>query len=110
MPAFVYRAYGMAMLSEVELPGLPTSDCEPEFAIRIGHVAPLKAGTEPYCSIRGSETIYSNRFARFRLRCGREITVDPLPEAPEAAVRVVLMGKVMSLALRQRGWLPLHAS
>jgi hypothetical protein len=36
--------------------------------------------------------------------------VDPLPGVDPDIVRVVLMGRIMAFLLRQRGWLPLHAS
>jgi energy-coupling factor transporter ATP-binding protein EcfA2 len=48
--------------------------------------------------------------AAFLINEGREIIVDPLPHADPAAVRMVLLGRVMAFLLRQRGWLPLHAS
>src|SRR6202012_2899502 len=48
--------------------------------------------------------------AAFLIRDGREITVDVLPESDPTMVRVVLLGRVIAVVLRQRGWLPLHAS
>jgi hypothetical protein len=41
---------------------------------------------------------------------GRQVTIDASPGADDAALRQVLLGVVMSIVLRQRGCLVLHAS
>ncbi|MGE3189953.1 MAG: hypothetical protein AB7N90_09750, partial [Vicinamibacterales bacterium] len=48
--------------------------------------------------------------ARFAVRAGDEILVDPAPGAPWAVVRAYLLSAVLPASLHQRGWLTLHAS
>lgn len=48
--------------------------------------------------------------ARYRVRHGREITVDPTPGASERSVRLFLLGSGLGLLSHQRGLLPLHAN
>jgi hypothetical protein len=48
--------------------------------------------------------------AQFHIRGGREIIVSLKPGVTSDLVRVLLSGRIMAYLLRQRGWLPLHAS
>jgi hypothetical protein len=102
-----YRAFGLRIASELELPELPAAsprEGEAEVVIRMG-TAPL---VRRWATLNEELTVGPG--AAFLIRNGREITVDPRPDANPAAVRVVLLGRVMAFLLRQRGWLPLHAS
>jgi hypothetical protein len=48
--------------------------------------------------------------ARFIVRDGREVIVQPSPGCPPAQIRRYLTGTVMSIVLWQRGYLVLHSS
>ncbi|NEX18412.1 MAG: hypothetical protein C1943_17865 [Halochromatium sp.] len=48
--------------------------------------------------------------ARYRVQDGREILVDPLPDADPGDVRLWLLGTALGALLHQRGLLPLHVS
>lgn len=48
--------------------------------------------------------------ARYLVRGGREIVVDPLPDGSERNVRLFLLGSVLGILCHQRGLLPLHAN
>ena len=48
--------------------------------------------------------------AAYLMRDGREIVVDPAPDAAERNVRLYLLGSAMGVLLHQRGLLPLHAN
>jgi hypothetical protein len=102
---FRYSWFLLSIHSEIELPGLPPGGPEPDVIIRLGSVP----RTGPYASV--DEEIAINDLAgRFHMRQGCEIVVDPAPGADPALLRVVLAGRMMAFLLRQRGWLPLHAS
>lgn len=105
---FRYRAFGLIIDSELELPELPPAsvrDDKAGVAIRRG---PLRR--VPRHATLAEEVGINIPGAAFLVRNGREITVDVLPDADPALVRVVLLGRVMAFLFRQRGWLPLHAS
>jgi len=100
-----YSGFGLAIDSELELRELPPGEGEPDVVIRMGAV--------PHNSHRPTldeEFAFNTLAGAFHIRNGREIIVDPLPNAAPGALNVVLLGRVMAFLLRQRGWLPLHAS
>jgi hypothetical protein len=48
--------------------------------------------------------------ARYRIRGGKEISIDPYPNASARNVRLFLLGSVFGVLCHQRGLLPLHAN
>lgn len=101
---FRYSAFGLSVHSEIELPDLAKGNSVSDVVIRLGPVSSTPRATL-------DEEIAVNTLAgAFHIRNGREIIVDPLPGADPALLRVLLTGRMMAFLLRQRGWLPLHAS
>ncbi len=99
-----YRAFGLAIASEIELPELPVNDeGEPDLCIR---KAPLSIeGTLE----RGHRVVGTyEAFGNIWIDRGREIVIDPHPSIDPAKVRVVVLGPLLSIALRQRGYIVLH--
>jgi hypothetical protein len=47
---------------------------------------------------------------RYLVRDGREIIVDPAPDAPDRDVRLFLLGSTLGILCHQRGLLPIHAN
>jgi hypothetical protein len=112
MNPYCYRGFGLLIHSELKLPELATAspgdrekDGQADLVIRRGTVlqVPRKITLDEELAINGLG-------AAFLIRHGREITVDARRDADPALVRVLLLGRVMAFLLRQRGWLPLHAS
>jgi hypothetical protein len=102
---FRYSAFALTIDSELELPGLPVSCGQPEVTIRLGKVARTKAK-----ATIEEEVAITCTVGGFHIRGGREMIVDPLPGADPDLLRSVLLGRMISFLMRQRGWLPLHAS
>jgi hypothetical protein len=102
---FRYSWFLLSIHSEIELPGLPPGGAEPDVVIRLGSVPEIR----PYTSV-DEEIAINDPAGRFHIKQGREIVVDPAPGADLALLRVLLAGRMMAFLLRQRGWLPLHAS
>lgn len=48
--------------------------------------------------------------ARYHIRAGREICIDPAPGVDEGAVRLFLLGSAFGALLHQRGVTPIHGS
>jgi hypothetical protein len=102
---FRYLGFGLTIDSEVELPDLPPGDDEPDVVIRLGLVARTSRK-----ATMDEETVIHTFGGGFQIMHGREIVVDPAPGVNPELLRVLLMGRMMAYLLRQRGWLPLHAS
>ena len=102
---FRYSRFLLSIHSEIELPGLPPGGPEADVIIRLGSVF----RTRPYASMN-QEIAIDDVVGRFHMKRGCEIVVDPAPGVDPALIRVLLAGRMMAFLLRQRGWLPLHAS
>jgi hypothetical protein len=100
-----YSGFGLVIDSELELPELVPSEGQPDILIRRGTVPRVrrKATLE-------EEIAFNVIGVAFHIRNGREIVIDPNPGVDPGTLRVVLLGRVMAFLLRQRGWLPVHAS
>jgi len=101
----LYRAYSLIIGSELDLPELPEAAGEPDVLIRLGSIPHTTNKTTVT-----DELLFPRIAGGFHVRNGREIIVDPLPGADIDALRILLLGRIMAYLLRQRGWLPLHAS
>jgi hypothetical protein len=99
-----YGGFGLVIDSELELP-LPFAEGDADVLIRFGTV-PMT----PRKTTVGEEFAYNAIGAAFHISNGREIVIDPRPGLDPGLLRVVLLGKIMAFLLRQRGWLPVHAS
>ena len=100
-----YAAYSLVIDSELEIPQFPQGHGDPDVAIRIGTVNRV----QNEASIE-DEVAFPRDVGGFRVMRGCEITVDLLPQADPCVVRDLLAGRIMGCLLRQRGYLPLHAS
>jgi HPr Serine kinase C-terminal domain len=100
-----YSAFTLTIDSEFELPGFPPGVGEAQVTIRAGKVPRTR-----HRATLEEEFAFPRGLAGFHLREGREIVVDPVPGADPGVLRNVLMGRIMAFLMRQRGWLPLHAS
>ena len=111
---FGYRAYGLRIRSDLQLPEFSSASVEKaDLDIRLKPVSwpspELAAGAILDLS---ADTQYLgwDKVARFAIRKAREISVEPAPEAGEPLVRLPLLGPVMALFLYLRGHFVLHAS
>ena len=95
----------MVLDSELEIAGLSPASGEPDVVLRYAAV-PRR---DDYKVTLREEFVFGKQVG-FHIRDGREILIDVQPGASSAAIRVFLLGRVMAFLLRQRGWLPLHAS
>ncbi len=115
MLPFTGRAYGLTIRSAVPLPELTPADpaAPADLIIRFGAVPDLP----PYEGLSASAypapddiRLGFRDAGKYAMRGGREILLDPLPEADPRVLRLYLLGPALTLALHQRGWLVLHAS
>jgi hypothetical protein len=111
-----YFAFGLCIRSEFSIPELTTAEAGSgaTVAVRYGNVPralPALRRQNSMLQVGWDELIMTvPRAARYHLRGGREIIVDPFPGATERNVRLALLGSVMGALCHQRGGLPLHAN
>ena len=109
---FDYSVFGLHLRSEWALPELLEADnsFEPQVTISIGSTPkPPAAGAGPH-PVAGGLLLVISGVARYFVKDGSIITVEPEPGVPEANVRLFLLGSAMGALLHQRGLLPLHAN
>lgn len=113
-----YVSHGLRINSEIALPELdPTRAARtalPEVAIRIGHVEEtLPGATRVFSAFQFADRDMLFEFpgiARYRVRQGEEIVVEPFAGASAKAIRLHVLGTALSMLCLQRGLLPLHAN
>lgn len=120
MPTLQYQAYGLAIESQLEFPELPllgsdaSSNAMDPVGIRYGDVpAALENPTGQGVLYQASAQQFLLKMdgvARYLVRQGNEILVQPAAGSLESDVRVFLLGSCMGALLHQRGLLVLHAS
>ena len=109
-----YAAYGLEIRSEIPLPFAPsTPETDAQVTIRLGAVpetlgAPRES-RRAWEAAPGAFLLAVDGVARYLVREGREIIVEPAPGGG-GAVSAFLLGSVFAACLKQRGILTLHAS
>ncbi|MEM9907778.1 MAG: hypothetical protein AAF921_22435 [Cyanobacteria bacterium P01_D01_bin.44] len=103
----IYKAYDLCIHSEIPLLETMASSGPADVTVRIGKLndvipANLDCGHRLLGQMSGS--------GRFLIRSGREIIIDPQPEATASVLCANILGPAMAVILRQRGLLVLHAS
>jgi len=114
MPQF--KLYGLSVHSDWPLPECPELERvgSPDIRFRRGAV-PVE-GIDPNASnawehsFAGDFWLDIEGVARYWMRQGIEIIVDPYPEADETSIRVFLLGSAIGALLFQRGLLLIHGN
>ena len=109
---FYYSVFGLDLRSELPLPELLEEEksARPQVTVRIDKVpeAPV-AGPGPHLT-EGGLLLVIDGVARYFVKDGSEIIIEPEPRVPDANLRLFLLGSAMGALLHQRGLLPLHAN
>lgn len=112
-----YRVAGLAVASEIELPGAIAAaqrPAAPEIVVRSGQVP---AALQQASAHGATWEIADDKFlfrvpdvARFLLSGGREILFEAAPGIETSDISIFLLGTVLGILLHQRGQIVLHAS
>jgi hypothetical protein len=113
-----YFVFGLRVRSELALPELEpmaTDDGgEPDVEIRLDALAPALPSVRHATAMiqigDGDCLVTVTKVARYRVRNGTEIIVDPAAGSSERNIRLFLLGTALAALCHQRGLLPLHAS
>ena len=106
-------AYGLTIQSEIPLPEAPATKAIPQVTVRLGKVEkPLGRpdAERSYAIDRDRFRVYWRGAGTFLISLGREVAIEPEPDAEEEVVRQYLLGPALGVLLHQRGFLVLHAS
>jgi hypothetical protein len=115
-PVRRYRLFGLQVASEIELPELfgieagAQSGAADIMIVRGAVVAAGAGSVDGVMAVGDGATLEVADVARFHVVGGKTITVDARPGAPEANVRLFLLGSASAILIYQRGLLPLHAN
>ena len=110
-----YRAFGLEIASEIEMPVLaPGQSGEAEVEIRLARIADNPEDAEAmrfrnWIARPGLMVLDVPELARFRIEDGRRILVDPAKGRTPAQAVPHLQGSAFAALLQQRGQLPMHA-
>lgn len=112
---YTYFAYGLTINSCFELPELLASQSVKFDVVvckRKLSDSPLDTTSSDHCYQLAPEGMYLfwQGVGTFLIREGKEIIVDPLPEAQTDRLRLFLLGAALSVLLHQRDYLILHGS
>lgn len=104
---YVYTAYNLCIHSEIPLPELVVSQGLSDIIVRLE-----KLDSIPQETIDQGDR-FGGKFegvGRLLVQGGKEILIDPIPGLDESMLRTYVLGPLLSVLLRQRGMLVLHAS
>lgn len=111
-----YKLYGLIAVSQWSLPEcLPASlDAVPDIIIINGLVPEMGVDTESNNSweqsVEGEFWLNVEEVARYWIRHGREIIIEPYPGADDESIRLFLLGSAIGALLFQRGLLLIHGN
>ncbi len=110
----IYRAYGLTIESELELPELIEDNGVPEVSVRFGTAPEM-----PDANIGRNQRVRATKdelllmvedVATYYVEGGNRIIVEPIATGDEAAIRLFLLGSAFGALLQQRGYYVLHGS
>jgi len=115
---FHYKAFGLEISSEIELPGMTRGSDNPDVRIIKGEVDPLQVTQAEvegpnYLVKEGDVYFWWDDIGKVKISKGKLITVDPITDltgSDEVNLIPFLLGPVMALLLHQQGFLVLHGS
>lgn len=109
---FDYSVFGLRLRSDLPLPELLEAEgsARAQVTVRIGTVPDAPAGGGGPHLTNGGLLLVIPGVARYFVKGGSTILVEPQPGVPDSNVRLFLLGSAMGALLHQRGLLPLHAN
>jgi hypothetical protein len=109
-----YRAYGLEVQSQLELPELYAGQSGCDVSISIVRASsstqPSNGGVSRFEIVDGVATYFNKNIGCITVRGGSEIVVAPVANVDEQLLRLIILGPAFAMALHQRGGLVLHAS
>jgi hypothetical protein len=110
-----YTAFGLSITSQIELPELAKGETTGAVDVEIcfGAVDTVLEGgreVEPGVIAAADTLVLDYAPARYLVRGGRRIVIDPKAGSSDRDIRSYLLGSAIGAICHQRGLLPLHAN
>lgn len=114
MHQFRYRAFGLNIESEFEIPEFIPSTGEPDVNVCFGEV-PSQLHEPLFCGVRFQASPWQfllkvDHIANYFVEGGRSIIIQPIEQSDISDIRLFLLGSAFGSLFHQRGLLPLHGS
>lgn len=114
MSQFIYKAFGLIISSEFEIPEFLSFSGEPEVFLKFGEV-PDQLNSPQFEGVRFQASLNQfllkiDHIAHYFVVDGKNIQVKTLEGSNISEVRLFLLGSVFGALLHQRGLLPMHGS
>ncbi len=111
---FTYKAFGLNIKSDFEIPELLVSDGVPDIEIKIGKTPQkldkvINKGVM-YQAAKNEFLLEVNNIAKYFVANGNKINVEPFKKEIDKEVRLFLLGSAFGALFIQRGLLPIHGS
>jgi hypothetical protein len=111
---YLYKAFGLKIVSDIEIPEFISTDGESDISIRCGEVPDCLI--EPHFKgVRfeaspGQFLLKVDKIADYYTSGGNSIIIKPHPGSEEGDIRLFLLGSAFGALIHQRGMLPMHGS
>lgn len=108
----LHQAFALTIRSQIPLIELPAGEGAPDVEVSIGRVEGAPPPSDGWSVIAAPDDVrgWIPDGGAFHVRGGREIVVDPAPDADDRALRLGIVGPLLGVILMQRGLFVLHAS
>lgn len=115
MEQYKYKAFGLEISSEIELPELlPIEFCNSSVEIKFGQVPKTldkSTGKGIFYETGYDEFLFHfDSVGSYHVIKGQSITISPSSDSRHDELRLFLLGSVIGALLHQRGSLPIHGS
>lgn len=112
--AFTYKAFGLIIKSEFDIPELLLFNGIPDVEIKLGIVPKqldeIKKQGVKYQAAKDEFLLEVDSIAKYYVNKGKLIIVETLKKQPDKEVRLFLLGSAFGALFLQRGLLPIHGS
>ena len=111
---YCYRAFGLTIVSSLEIPELMPAEGIPDVTVSLGRVpdflgTPTRIGAR-YQTGPGEFLYRVDNIAKYLVLRGSQVIIETYPGVEENSLRTFLLGSVFAALLQQRALLPLHGS
>jgi len=111
---FTYKAFGLTIKSEFEIPELLENEGFPDLEIVLGKTPKelskiAKRGVK-YQAAKNEFLLEVDHIAKYHIKDGNKIFVELLKDSADREVRLFLLGSAFGALFLQRGLLPIHGS
>lgn len=111
---YLYKAFGLCINSEIELPellpGEGLSDVEISYGETPRHLQNCLGRGVNFQASKNEFLFYIDHIGRYYLTSGTKILIEPAKNASNNEIRLFLFGSVFGALFIQRGLLPIHGS